>query len=627
MAETLSYDPNEEERKRNQYAEPVKDKKTEKTPEDKAWVPPEYRTQDDSLLLYNVPGSRIGDTTWVKKLEDKLEPETAPESIIRNYEHGNVLPKPEEPEPAPEPEPEPEPEPTASYEPMVKNTEAPEPEAAEETPSSTEPVPAKETETIVYAGAAQPDARGAGGASGSTLKGELEEEEEEGAAEWQTPADAFQPRGETPVESRTPLVFSSETGGSPVKVDPKTMGWVENPAAAYTGGQGNPLTLGAPMSWDELQAWIAEHPYDQPSTTLQIPEVPTQTPEEIAAWTAAYNANERDADMRKYYGITADEMSQTLDMFKDATAADVYKAIQLGWKPEYGVDPVAYYKTAALPNTDEYRQFLRDSQTPETDPRHFERVVVDPTTGGVIVPVETKQPDGSYSIEYVPADEVPSPKPGSGTPGNGRPGADAGFDALAGDTGTPGSGAGAGAGGEKKPETGSGSGSGDSEDTGKPPKGSVYFTPSYGQENMEKGVKAPYRREGYSEDELIAWGNAAYGKSYGKNQYEGYYLAPNGKYYPVDQAKANYYKQHGSYEGWNEGMREYYDTFGTFYGYRKDWKTAGKAGNNYNYSPRTYYSGGNRGGGSGSSGSGYSYGAGTPANNGLYWNGNTSWSI
>lgn len=158
------------------------------------------------------------------------------------------------------------------------------------------------------------------------------------------------------------------------------------------------------------------------------------------------------------------------------------------------------------------------------------------------------------------------------------------------------------------------------------PKGSTYFTPSYGQD-MTRGVKAPYRAEGYTASEIEAMGNKARSdqKYYnGSKAYEGYYLAPNGKYYPVDQEKAAYYKANGgSYEGWEEPMRDYYKTFGTYYGYRPDWKTAGRSSyGGYSYSPRSYsYSrGGNSYGGS-------SYGSGSPANNGLYWNPNSSWSI
>jgi len=151
------------------------------------------------------------------------------------------------------------------------------------------------------------------------------------------------------------------------------------------------------------------------------------------------------------------------------------------------------------------------------------------------------------------------------------------------------------------------------------PKGTQYLTPSYGQGG--KVVKLPYKSGGYTEAELMALGNKAYGTKYGANVYEGYYQAPDGNYYPVDQEKAAYYLRNGySYEGWEEPMRDYYNTFGTFYGYRKDWKQAGKAGNNYSYSPRSYsYS---AGGGSSRS----SYGRGSTPNNGMYWNGLTSWN-
>lgn len=151
------------------------------------------------------------------------------------------------------------------------------------------------------------------------------------------------------------------------------------------------------------------------------------------------------------------------------------------------------------------------------------------------------------------------------------------------------------------------------------PKGTQYLNPSYGQGG--KVVKLPYKSGGYTEAELMALGNKAYGTKYGANVYEGYYLAPDGNYYPVDQEKAAYYLRNGySYEGWEEPMRDYYNTFGTFYGYRPDWKQAGKANNNYSYSPRSYsYS---AGGGSSRS----SYGRGSTPNNGMYWNGLTSWN-
>ena len=162
------------------------------------------------------------------------------------------------------------------------------------------------------------------------------------------------------------------------------------------------------------------------------------------------------------------------------------------------------------------------------------------------------------------------------------------------------------------------------------PQGSQYLTPSYGQGGQV--VKAPYRKGGYTAEELKAMGNHAYGKKYGSELYEGYYMAPDGAYYPVDQAKANYWRQNGgSYKGWEEGMRDYYNTFGTFYGYRPGWQSAGRVGGGgggYSY-------GGGGGGGSAKSSSksssgsssGKNYGSGSSVNNGLYWNGNTSWNI
>ena len=182
-----------------------------------------------------------------------------------------------------------------------------------------------------------------------------------------------------------------------------------------------------------------------------------------------------------------------------------------------------------------------------------------------------------------------------------------------------------------KTVSGTGTGSSDNGKGSDVPKGSTYFTPSYGQD-MEKGVKAPYRKEGYTAEEIEKMGNKARSdqKYYnGKKAYEGYYLAPNGKYYPVDQIKANYYRENGSYAGWNEGMRDYWNTFGTFYGYRPGWKVDGRLGSGGG-------GGGGYSGGGRSSGGGYSYGGGSSssgrgggatANNGLYWNGNTSWNI
>ena len=193
-----------------------------------------------------------------------------------------------------------------------------------------------------------------------------------------------------------------------------------------------------------------------------------------------------------------------------------------------------------------------------------------------------------------------------------------------------GSGAGSGSGSGTGTGTGTGSGSGNGYSAGKEygtgsgsgtvPPGSQYFRPSYGQE-MEKGVKAPYRKGGYTEEELRAMGNVEAGKDRrhpGMNFYEGYYIAPDLQYYPVDQIKANYYNRYGTYNGWQEGMRDYWNTFGTFYGYRPGWQS-GRGGGG-----RRYYGGGGGAsygrGGSSSGGSGNS-------NGGIYWNPNTSWSI
>ena len=178
-------------------------------------------------------------------------------------------------------------------------------------------------------------------------------------------------------------------------------------------------------------------------------------------------------------------------------------------------------------------------------------------------------------------------------------------------------------------KAGTGTNSGSGSDV---PKGSQYFRPSYGQD-MKKGVKAPYRKGGYSAEELEKMGNAPrtdFKYNNGKTAYEGYYLAPDNQYYPIDQDKARYYLQTGSYKGWEEGMRDYWNNFGTFYGYRPDWKTAG--GKNVWKQNSGRSSGGGRGGysysgGGSGGGSGRSYGGGSTANNGLYWNPNTSWSI
>ena len=171
------------------------------------------------------------------------------------------------------------------------------------------------------------------------------------------------------------------------------------------------------------------------------------------------------------------------------------------------------------------------------------------------------------------------------------------------------------------------------------PKGSVTFTPSYKQGG--NGVKLPYTKDGYTAADIEAVGNHARSdqKYYNGNKaYEGYYLAPNGKYYPIDQEKAAYYIANGnSYKGWEEPMREYYKTFGTYYGYRPDWKTAGglntwkqntastpriPAGGSYSNNNSLSYAPSASGRSYGSS-----YGRGSTPNNGLYWNGNTSWSI
>ena len=132
---------------------------------------------------------------------------------------------------------------------------------------------------------------------------------------------------------------------------------------------------------------------------------------------------------------------------------------------------------------------------------------------------------------------------------------------------------------------------------------STTFTPSYGQD-MEYGVKAPYKKGGYTAEELKNMGNKPYKDSSGKDQYEGYYYW-DGAWYPVDQEKAEYYQRYGTYNGWDEGMRDYYNTFGTFYGYTPTWKQTGRnvrtnSNGGYSgsysrsYSPSYGYYGGNR---------------------------------
>ena len=161
----------------------------------------------------------------------------------------------------------------------------------------------------------------------------------------------------------------------------------------------------------------------------------------------------------------------------------------------------------------------------------------------------------------------------------------------------------------------------------------TYFTPSYGQA-MDKGVKLPYKAGGYTAAEIEAAGNKARSdqKYYtGDKAYEGYYLAPDGRYYPVDQEKAAYYKANGnSYKGWEEPMREYYNTFGTFYGYRPDWKTAGGKNvwkqNRTETPSRSYSYSNNKSLSYTPASSSRSYGRGSTANNGMYWNGLTSWN-
>lgn len=110
--------------------------------------------------------------------------------------------------------------------------------------------------------------------------------------------------------------------------------------------------------------------------------------------------------------------------------------------------------------------------------------------------------------------------------------------------------------------------------TGKNAIGNIIFNPSYGQD-MEYGVKLPYKQGGYSASDLEAAGNKPYTDANGRTQYEGYYYW-NGNWYPVDQQKAEYYQRYGTYNGWDEGMRDYFNTFGTFYGYTPTWRETGR---------------------------------------------------
>ena len=93
---------------------------------------------------------------------------------------------------------------------------------------------------------------------------------------------------------------------------------------------------------------------------------------------------------------------------------------------------------------------------------------------------------------------------------------------------------------------------------GKVPEGAQVFKPAYGQTdengNPMKGIKLPYRPEGYTEEELKYYGQlkASYGNSPykfygGPNGFEGYYYH-NGKYYPIDAKKAAEYFGRGRAE-------------------------------------------------------------------------------
>ena len=90
---------------------------------------------------------------------------------------------------------------------------------------------------------------------------------------------------------------------------------------------------------------------------------------------------------------------------------------------------------------------------------------------------------------------------------------------------------------------------------GKIPEGAQVFKPAYGQTdengNPMKGIKLPYRPEGYTEEELKYYGQrkAYYGGKFygGPAGFEGYYYH-NGKYYPIDAKKAAEYFGRGRAE-------------------------------------------------------------------------------
>lgn len=100
-----------------------------------------------------------------------------------------------------------------------------------------------------------------------------------------------------------------------------------------------------------------------------------------------------------------------------------------------------------------------------------------------------------------------------------------------------------------KPGTESSAGTETSSGTKVIPPGSLTLQPSYGQDAPV--VKAPYRKGGYSEDEIKKMGNKPYTDYRGYKAYEGYYYnVYDKKWYPVDQGKANYYNRYGTYNGY-----------------------------------------------------------------------------
>ena len=168
-----------------------------------------------------------------------------------------------------------------------------------------------------------------------------------------------------------------------------------------------------------------------------------------------------------------------------------------------------------------------------------------------------------------------------------------------------------------------------------PGKGTQIRTKIEGQP-WNNGWKLPWKQGGYTEEELILAGNNYVGKydnkaQYelrGKNQYEGYYLAPNGNYYPVNQNKAEYAISRGAanlsqskfnspeymdyyYDGYSSDVDDFVRAFGTenLWRYDPNWKNAG-----LKYSNPTSWNTG-----SGSSGNGASGNLGNNQQDGRGW--------